>query len=67
MPDSPAAMAGLRQGDLILSINDQPAVSAAVVTRQIAHVEPGNELEIEVLRGNQQISLTARAGERPQR
>lgn len=66
MSPSPAASAGLRPGDLILSINEQPAVSAAGVTRQIAHVEPGSELEIEVLRGNRQISLTARAGERPQ-
>ncbi|MFB3104601.1 MAG: S1C family serine protease, partial [Pseudomonadales bacterium] len=62
---SPAANAGLRVGDYILAINEHPAVSSLVVTRQIAHAEPGSDLELDVMRRGQQLSLTAESGVRP--
>jgi len=62
---SPADNAGLRVGDYILAINEHPAVNSLVVTRQIAHAEPGSDLELDVMRRGQQLSLTAESGVRP--
>ena len=61
----PANRAGIRIGDFILAIDDQPAVSSTAVSRQIAHTPPGSELALEVMRGGRQLSLRARAGQRP--
>jgi serine protease DegS len=61
----PAYKAGLLLGDLILSVNEQPAVSSAVVSRQIAHAEPGSTIEMDILRNGRQVALTAIAGIRP--
>jgi S1-C subfamily serine protease len=61
----PADVAGLRVGDRILSINQQPAVSSTVVSRHIAHAAPGSDIQLDVLRGEDQLSVIARSGERP--
>ncbi len=61
----PAHKAGLQVGDLILSVNEQPAVSSAVVSRQIAHADPGSAIEMNILRRGQQIAVTAISGVRP--
>jgi serine protease DegS len=61
----PADEAGLQVGDLIVAINQHPAVSSAVVSRQIAHATPGSAIQLDILRGESQLSVTARSGERP--
>jgi predicted metalloprotease with PDZ domain len=61
----PADQAGPRVGDLIVAIDEQPAVSSAVVSRLIAHAAPGASIELDILRGEQAITVTARSGERP--
>ncbi|MEZ5558783.1 MAG: trypsin-like peptidase domain-containing protein [Pseudomonadales bacterium] len=61
----PAAQAGVQPGDLIVAVDGQPAVSSTGVSRQIAHAEPGTEIGIDLLRGGQSVTLTARSGERP--
>ena len=64
-PDGPAHRAGVRIGDIILAIDEQPAVSSTAVSRQVAHTRPGSELDLQVLRGGRQLSFSALAGERP--
>ncbi len=61
----PADQAGLRVGDRIIAINEQPAVSSAVVSRLIAHAVPGSTIQLDILRGEDQLIVTARSGERP--
>ncbi|MBK79713.1 MAG: 2-alkenal reductase [Gammaproteobacteria bacterium] len=61
----PADQAGLRTGDLIVAINEQPAVSSSVVSRLIAHAAPGSDIQLDILRGEEAITVTARSGERP--
>jgi serine protease DegS len=61
----PADQAGLRVGDLIVAINEQPAVSSAVVSRLIAHAAPGSDIQLDILRGEEAMTVTARSGERP--
>ncbi len=61
----PAAQAGLQPRDEILAINDQPAISSRVVTRQIALTEPGSDIKLNLVRNKVQMELHAIAGVRP--
>ena len=61
----PADDAGLKVGDRIIAINQQPAVSSSVVSRLIAHASPGSAIQLDILRGEDQLTVTARSGERP--
>ena len=63
--NSPAQQAGIRRGDLIVSINGQPSVSSTSVIRQLAKSSPGDVLNLEILRNGVPLALTARSGERP--
>jgi serine protease DegS len=65
VPDGPAHHAGVRVGDFILAIDEQPAVNSTAVSRQIAHTPPGTELDLEVLRSGRQLSISALAGVLP--
>lgn len=54
--DSPAARAGLRAGDVVLSIDGESVSSAGAVRRMIREREEGDAVEIEVIRsGNRQM------------
>jgi serine protease DegS len=64
-PDGPADRAGVRIGDFIIAIDDEPAASSTAVIRQVAHTLPGTELDLDVLRGGRQLSFSALTGERP--
>lgn len=63
--DGPAHRAGLQTGDLILSLDKIPATDAPRSMRQIAHVKPGSQVEIEVLRNGQKLNLLATVAVRP--
>ncbi len=63
--DGPAAAAGLRVGDVILSINSEPVSSAVMVSQQIAQTAPGTQLELDLIRGDQQLTLRAQTVVRP--
>jgi S1-C subfamily serine protease len=45
---SPAAEAGLRPGELILSVNGRPTHSAEELATMLAELRPGDDVEIEV-------------------
>lgn len=46
--DSPAAEAGLAQGDLIIEVNGEAVVSFELLRDRVAEAEPGDELELTV-------------------
>ena len=63
-PGSPADRAGLQQGDVITEVEGEPA-NADDVRRAVAEREPGDELELTVVRDGETETVTATLGKRP--
>jgi S1-C subfamily serine protease len=64
-PASPAAAAGLREGDIIVQVNGSPIAGIDDLQRLLGRVELGMPLRIDVLREGRQIGLVAEAAEAP--
>ena len=62
MPDGPAASAGLRPGDVILSFAAEPLDTMKDLPRIVAGVESGTEVDIEIWRDGARESLSATIG-----
>ena len=62
---SPAQAAGLRDGDVILRLNNEPVTSVRKLTRLISEIAPDHQVSVTVLRGGSERELTATLGKRP--
>ena len=61
---SPAAAAGLREGDVIIAINGEEVVSQRQAQLVVAGTSPGDEVEIVGIRDGQRFTTTVIATER---
>ncbi len=64
-PGSPAAMANLKSGDVILSVNGEPILSQRQARLLVAGTNPGDSVDVVAWRDGQQFRTTVVAGERP--
>jgi serine peptidase DegS len=62
---SPGQEAGLKPGDLLLTIDGTPVTSAEEANAQIASRKPGSTLTLGDQRGSSQFDLKVRVAERP--
>lgn len=65
VPDSPAAKAGLKSGDVIDKINNQDMKDSSAVQQLVEQTPVGNELQIGVSRNGQPVTLSVRVGTLP--
>jgi S1-C subfamily serine protease len=63
LPNTPAAKSGIRRGDVILEIDEQPVKTAAELQRIVENSHVGQVLQMKVQRANQSTSISVRAGE----
>ena len=63
LPDSPAALGGLRRGDVIVKIGNTAITSADQVQEIVEKSNIGQALEFSIRRGEQTQQLTIRPGE----
>lgn len=64
-PGGSAARAGLKTGDVILSVNGKPVVDAAAVSYAVGSVRLGDNLKIGIRRGGAEQTLTLHAEAAP--
>ncbi|MGC8784409.1 MAG: S1C family serine protease [Armatimonadota bacterium] len=64
VPNSPAARAGIRLGDVIYMLSGQPVRRAADVSARLRRMKPGDRIELGILRGAQRLRITVTLGER---
>jgi serine protease Do len=62
--DTPAEKAGLKQGDIILSIDGQPVNSADELALKVAEIKPGTTVTLAVWRDKREIQVKATLAER---
>jgi putative serine protease PepD len=63
-PDSPAAAAGLKRGDVILAVNGQPISGATSLTAWIRSYAPGEKVVLLVLQGRAANDIEATLAKR---
>ena len=58
-PGSPASLAGIRQDDIVLSVDGEPIDGQAGLVAAIRDAAPGQTVEIEILRGSTRLTVKA--------
>ncbi len=59
-PDSAAAEAGLKAGDVILKFNGEPVQDSAALSMRVNSTAPGEKAKLDVWRNGKQMELTAK-------
>ena len=62
---SPAAQAGLQQGDVITQVDNQPITDDSTLGRVLATKKPGDTISLTVQRGGQSMQVSVTLAQRP--
>jgi Do/DeqQ family serine protease len=62
-PDSPAATAGIRKGDVVVAINGHPVRGSAELRARLGVVPAGETVDLKILRGKETQTIKARIAE----
>ncbi|HIK04536.1 MAG TPA: trypsin-like peptidase domain-containing protein [Trichormus sp. M33_DOE_039] len=65
MPNSPAAQAGIRAGDVIQKLNGQSVSDANSIQRAVENSQIGGQLQLELKRKGENVNLAVRPGAFP--
>ncbi|MFA7344864.1 MAG: trypsin-like peptidase domain-containing protein [Terrimicrobiaceae bacterium] len=63
--DSPAARAGLKPGDVILTYNGRPIVDWKDLRNRVAETEPGREVPVGILREGRNLKIPVKIEKQP--
>jgi Do/DeqQ family serine protease len=66
-PGSPAARAGLKRGDVVLSVNGEPVRSATELRNRIGLTSVGNKVALAVDRSGSRVNLDVKVEPQPKR
>jgi serine protease Do len=61
-PDSPAAAAGIEQGDVLTKVNGSSLLRASDFAKIISTMPPGTQISLWILRNGQTLQLTVSLG-----
>src|SRR5687767_7184703 len=64
-PGAAAARAGIQQGDVVITVNNQPVNADQSLAYLISNLEIGSRVPIELIRDGQRRTVTVTIGERP--
>lgn len=67
IPDGPAALAGLKANDVIVSMNGQPVTGGESLAEQIAGLSSGTEVDFKVWRADSEQGVKVQIGQRTAR
>ena len=62
-PDSPASRAGLKNGDVIDSLNGQKIVDGSALQVAVSQITPGTTIELGIFRNGTPQTLSVKVGE----
>ena len=63
---APAEKAGVKKGDVIVAVNDQPILTPPELTRRIVGMAPGTRVELSVVRDGKPLKVPVELGRRPE-
>ncbi|MHA3840665.1 Do family serine endopeptidase [Sphingomonas aestuarii] len=64
-PGQPAAAAGIRQGDVVVRVNNQDVTPDQSLSYLVANVRPGTTIPVELIRDGRRQTVRVRVGTRP--
>jgi serine protease Do len=62
-PDSPAAKAGLKSGDVIDELNGRKIIDGSALQVAVSQDQPGDSIQLGILRNGQSQTVTVKVGE----
>jgi len=65
LPESPAATAGMKDGDIVKMFDGTPMKNARELVDAVGRTKVGRQVPIEILREKKRLTLTVEVGERP--
>ena len=63
--NSPAEKAGVRRGDILIAIDEQPIESWSAMLETVANLPPGKDVMVKLIRDGEALSLRLKIGKRP--
>ncbi|HZG10242.1 MAG TPA: Do family serine endopeptidase [Allosphingosinicella sp.] len=64
-PGAGAARAGIQQGDVVITVNNQPVTPDQSLAYLVSNVRPGTRVPVELIRNGARRTVTVTVGERP--